>query len=52
MMPLEVAGDTLRANFLQGIGEDMDGELYVLTSDRSAPGGSGGALFKLVPEIR
>lgn len=36
--------------FLKGFGEDADGELYVLGSTRSGPGGTEGVILKIVPE--
>lgn len=35
--------------FVLGFGEDADGELYVLTTDRTGPTGTTGKVFKLVP---
>lgn len=35
--------------FVLGFGEDDDGELYVLTTDRTGPTGTTGKVFKLVP---
>lgn len=36
--------------FLKGFGEDADGELYIIGSTRSGPGGTDGVIFKIVPE--
>ena len=36
--------------YLLGLGQDLDGEVYVLTSQRSGPTGSSGAVYRLVRE--
>ena len=35
-------------HFLLGFGQDLDGEIYVLTSDTGAPTGRTGRVYKLV----
>jgi len=35
--------------YLLGFGQDLDGEIYVLTATRSGPSGETGEVFKLVP---
>jgi glucose/arabinose dehydrogenase len=43
------AGSGRIGRFLLGFGEDASGELYVLTSNRLGPAGSGGEVWKIVP---
>ena len=38
-------------HYLKGIGEDAEGELYFLTSDRTGPTGSTGRVYRLVPHL-
>jgi hypothetical protein len=48
---LKVAGNTNErvGGYVLAFGEDADGELYVMTSQGSAPTGSTGQVWKLVP---
>lgn len=51
MEPLTVTdreGDNL-GEFLLSIGEDLDGELYILTSETPGPTGETGKVYRLVP---
>jgi hypothetical protein len=41
-------GDKLNA-FLLGFGQDNNGEVYVLTSQRAGPAGATGQVFRVVP---
>ena len=36
-------------HFIQSLGQDASGEIYLLTSSRSGPSGSTGEVFKVVP---
>jgi glucose/arabinose dehydrogenase len=40
----------LIGHYLKGFGEDAEGELYLLTSDRAGPTGTTGRVYKLVPD--
>jgi len=35
--------------FILGLGEDADGELYVLTTEQTGPVGNTGKVYKIVP---
>jgi glucose/arabinose dehydrogenase len=37
-------------HFLLGFGRDLDGEIYILASDRNAPQGTTGVVYRLAPE--
>jgi glucose/arabinose dehydrogenase len=44
------ANDSPLGLFLKGMGQDQDGEIYVLASTLVGPGGTGGVAMKIVPE--
>ncbi|HEX6144381.1 MAG TPA: PQQ-dependent sugar dehydrogenase, partial [Geminicoccaceae bacterium] len=46
--PLEIAGEPF-VNFVLGFGEDAEGELYIMASERTGPDKFGGRVFKVVP---
>ncbi|MGH2542068.1 MAG: PQQ-dependent sugar dehydrogenase, partial [Ardenticatenaceae bacterium] len=46
--PLSTAGIASLGHFVLGFGEDGDGELYVLVSQATGPGGNTGKVYKLV----
>jgi hypothetical protein len=46
---LSITGMESLNHFVLGFGEDGDGELYLLVSQATGPGGSTGKVFKLVP---
>jgi hypothetical protein len=46
--PLVIAGEGLD-EYVTGIGEDADGELYVMVRSQQAPADSAGRVLKLVP---
>lgn len=51
MQPLQLdpSGDTLEGRHLLGFGQDVDHELYVLTSGKLSPAGTSGQVFKIMP---
>ena len=46
---LPVAGKPLLEDFVSGMGEDADGELYVLVRSRLGPEGTSGRVFRIIP---
>ena len=51
MQPIQLQGrpDGQLGHYLLAFGQDLDGELYVLTSDSSGPSGSSGQVYRLLP---
>jgi hypothetical protein len=50
MQELRVAGtpDGRLGRYVLGFGQDLDGEVYVLTTENTGPTGNTGKVFKLV----
>jgi glucose/arabinose dehydrogenase len=48
-LPFGDRGAGSLGHFLKGFGEDSNGELYLLTSDRAGPSGTTGRVYRLVP---
>jgi glucose/arabinose dehydrogenase len=50
---LEIQGleDGELDHFILGFGQDLDGEVYVLTTDNAGPTGNTGKVFRLAPEV-
>jgi hypothetical protein len=49
LLPFGDRGAGMLGHYLKGLGEDRQGELYLLTSDQGGPTGSSGRVYRLAP---
>jgi hypothetical protein len=50
-LPLDGAPDGTIARYILGFGQDLSGEVYVLTTDNAGPTGTTGRMFRIVEDL-